>query len=186
MSWFDKLEINIRRGDIFQSKTESIMITVTTSLNPYGKLSTSFLNEYKTRLSPQFDSILSERTNQRLNLGEAISINIGRKAALGDIKMVVLTALWQDENPYTPNLIYSVYINSIRQALNKDLLSLSLPIIKVPKILLGEKIVQVLKDLNNLRVSETFSVEEIEFVSNNEGDIEFLRDVFKENLPALT
>lgn len=183
MKWFEKLQINVRKGDIFQSETEGLMITTTTSLGPYGNLSKEFFEKYAQVLTSQIDSILNERTNKTLQLGETVSVIVEES---GDkTKRVILATLWQNENPYTPSLIYSVYINSLREAFKANLLSLSLPILKVPKNMLGEKIIQVLTDLNDLRTSETFSVEEIEFVSNNDGDIEFLEDVIDDLLPEL-
>lgn len=127
---------------------------------------------------------MSGRTNNTLQLGEAVTVIVEENR--GETKRVILAALWQNENPYTPNLIYSVYINSLREAFKSNLLSLSLPIIKVPKKIIGEKITQVLTDLNNLRTSNAFSVEEIEFVSSNDGDLDFLEEVFKESFPQLT
>ena len=140
MKWFDKLQINIRKGDIFKSGTDGLMITATTSLSPYGNLSKEFFEKHGQILMLQIDSILNSRTNKSLQLGEAVSVAI--EESQDKTKRVILAALWQNENPYTPNLIYSVYINSLRNAFKSNLSSLSLPILKVPKHILSEKVVQ--------------------------------------------
>lgn len=175
MTWFDKLEIDFRTGELFLSTKESIVVTVTTSIGPYGRLSRQLLGKYGVALSDEIRQLLEARPGGKLLLGEAVTVSAPHGMDFDPFRKLILAALWQHENEYTPNLIYTVYVNSLRQAFHHGMQSLAIPILKVPKRMLRESIIKVFSELNALRDSSDFSVEEIEFVSTSASDVEFLR-----------
>lgn len=83
-------------------------------------------------------------------------------------------ALWDSDNLYTSNLIYRVLINALRQAFAQHIRSVAFPILRVPLPLFADGIRRVLHDLDALPTSDTFSVEELAFVSTDPGDVAFL------------
>ena len=86
-------------------------------------------------------------------------------------------ALWDIQSEYNLNLFYKAYINSIRMAFQDNLKSIALPIMAYDGNLriCGQAIDKVINDLNSLKDSSDFSIEEIYFVSTKSNDIEYLR-----------
>jgi len=60
--------------------------------------------------------------------------------------------------------------------------SLAFPILNIPRITLARGIVQVLQDLDELRVSGGFSVNKILFISRDENIVEFLQEYLDQYL----
>ena len=114
-------------------------------------------------------------------MGQAVSLPVKPDYQLGRTGWLILTALWAHESPYTPSLLYGVFINSLRQAFARGLVSVAMPIFTGGGAeLTFDAIIRVLRDLDGLRTADEFSVERLIFVSRKPGDVEALGQRLKE------
>ena len=102
-------------------------------------------------------------------------------------RKIILFAWWGYDNEFTDMLIYTSFINSIRRALDTNLTSLAFPVFGAGSryVRLDNfcfQFLQVLRDLNHLRDSASFSLIEIKFVSDNSYDIDFIREYINNRL----
>jgi len=96
--------------------------------------------------------------------------------------------MWARESPYTPNLAYANLASGIREGLNRGLASLAIPIFTMGRDARGaamadEAIGKVLLDFDSLKGADSFSVEEIRFLSWDGRSVERLRQHLAEILP---
>ena len=165
-------------------KVESIVCPVTMDLDVYGKISNELFNLAQKSLRNDLCEIGSNSLNSRLLLGQAISINCKPEYKLGNFKTLIFVALWDYQSEYSFNLFYKAYINSLRQAFQHNIRSIALPIMAYEGNLnlCGQAILKSVHDLDGLKHSAEFSIEEIYFVSKNRRHINFME---KEVSPKL-
>ncbi len=174
MGWLDQLSLEVRCGDLFALDVEAMVCTVTVGLGAYGRLSTHLFQHGGAPLVAQIHARRVQYPEGRLPLGQAVTVPLAAPSPFGPIAQVIWVAIWDTDNPYTPNLIYRVLINALRQAFAQHLRSVAFPILRVPLPLFADGIRRVLHDLDALPTSDTFSVEEIAFVSADPGHVAFL------------
>lgn len=180
MAWFEKLQISVINADIFFTEADVIVIPVTTTLGSYGGISREFFGRYK--ISKIGLSTKKPDETGHLALGEAGPPQLYEDSS-GRRQNFILCALWQRENPYTLPLIYSFYINSLRAAFAESCKSIALPILNVDPSLLSTAVAKVLTDLNNLRNSDNFSIEQISFVSRRASHVDLIADMLIDEFP---
>lgn len=174
LGWLDQLSLEVRCGDLFALDVEAIVCTVTVGFAAYGRLSTHVFQHGGARLVAQIQALRAQSPESWLRLGQAVTVPLAAPSPFGSITRVICVALWDTDNPYTPNLIYRVLINALRQAFAQHLRAVAFPTLRVPLPMLADGIRRVLHDLDALPTSDTFSVEEIAFVSTGPGQVAFL------------
>jgi hypothetical protein len=174
MGWLDQLSLEVQCGDLFALDVEAIVCTVTVGLGAYGRLSTYLFQHGGARLIAQLHALRAQYPEGRLPLGQAVTLQLDDPSPFGRMAQVICVALWDSDNPYTPNLIYRVLINALRQAFAQHLRAVAFPILRVPLPMFADGIQRVLHDLDALPTSDTFSVEELAFVSTDPGHVTFL------------
>lgn len=174
MGWLDQLSLEVRGGDLFALDVEAIVCTVTVGFGAYGRLSTHLFQHGGAPLVAQIHALRTQYPEGRLPLGQAVTLPLADPSPFGRIAQVICVALWDSDNSYTPNLIYRVLINALRQAFAQDMRAVAFPILRVPLPLFADGIRRVLHDLDALPTSDTFSVEDLAFVSTDPGHVAFL------------
>jgi hypothetical protein len=163
---------------------EAIVCTVTLDLDEYGNLSQKIFDIGKEKLRRDLFKIKESLPNNRLLSGQATSLVCKSDYHIGNFERLIFVAVWDYQSEYNLNLFYKAYINSLREAFQHNIRSIALPIMAYDGNLrlCGQAIVKVIKDLDNLKISSEFSIEEIYFVSNNSDHITYLKKEVKPKL----
>ncbi len=186
MSWCDRLDVEAEVGDIFQTDADGLVCTVTVNLGPYGAISRHLFARGGAALADDLEALRSTLPGNRLQLGQATSLPIRAEHTLDVRGWLILAGLWAHESAYTPELLYGVYIASLRQAFERHLVSLAMPIFTGGGAdLTFDAILRVLRDLDGLRTSDGFTVERLRFVSRKERDVEALAQALRQGLAGL-
>ena len=164
--WLDRLELDVKQGDYFETDCEALVCSITVELETYGQLSKMLLTLCKTDLLDSLRTLRSNLPNKKLELGQSLSLEVSPFCEIGVARRLILTALWDRVNEYTPNLVYRFFSSALREAINHDIRSIQFPILNVNQKMLGQEIIKVLHDFDKLRNSALFPVERICFVTN--------------------
>lgn len=174
MSWLENLSVDAVCGDLFALDVEAIVCTIKVDGTLYGRTSKQLYHLGEPNLRNQVKGKLLELGVNSLALGEAISVDTRNLPELKMFSRVILAALWDYQSEYTSNLIYAVIINSLRQAFAGTVKSLAIPILNVDEKMFAQTTLKVLTELDTLRNSSDFSVDELLFVSNKENRVNYL------------
>ncbi len=177
MSWLDNLDVIFENKELTLMRVDAMVCPISVNLKPYGKISQKLYALGQSALEKDLTEVKASLSNEKLNLGQAISIDCKPGYTIGKFKKLIFVALWDIQSEYNLNLFYKAYINSIRMALQDKLKSIALPIMAYDGNLriCGQAIEKVINELNSLKGSSDFSIEEIYFVSTKSNDIEYLR-----------
>lgn len=183
MSWLERLYVKYICGDLFSMEVDAIVCTVTNELGAYGALSRHLFNIGGPYLADDINKIKEGLLNKRLELGQSVTLHNKKELNLPKVDKIILTAFWDISNDYTPNLIYRAHINSLREAFNHKVKTIALPVMAAGGLeILSSGIVKVLYDLDELRNSDTFSIEELYFVSNKQSHVDCLEGYINNRL----
>ena len=185
MSWLDKLEISFEHNDLLSINVEAIVCPVRLSLDAYGKISQRIFTAGRDALRDEVFTIKEYLPDNKLLLGQAISIVCKPDYHIGNFRRLIFTALWDHHSEYNVNLFYKAYINSLRDAFQHHIKSIALPVMAYDGnlSLCGKAIIKVIQDLDSMKNSSEFSVENIYFVSNNREHINYLVKEVEPKLP---
>jgi len=177
MSWLENLGIYFECKELLSIDVDAIVCPINVDLNEYGKISKKIFKLGQTGLINDLSEVKNKLANQKLVLGQAISVDCKPIYNIGNFKKIIFVALWDFYSEYDFNLFYKAYINSFREAFQHNLKSIALPIMAYDGNLnlCGQTIIKVIRDLNYLKNSSEFSVEEIYFVTNNSSHIDLLQ-----------
>ena len=175
MSWFEILDVLFAHGDILSFDTDAIVCTINVDYEAYGKISQKIYDQCHPELIYKIRKLKGVDAGNKLKLGQAITLNCQNEWDL-NFQKIILVAMWDFHSEYTWNLFYMGYINSIRQANENNLETIAMPIMAYEgKIdLVARTILKVLTDLDRLKNSSEFSLEEIFFISYNQEHVETL------------
>ena len=176
MSWLENLDFIIEHNDLLSMNVEAIVCSVTVNLDEYGKISKKLFDIGHANLISDLSEIKRNLPNNKLILGQAISLDCKPIYNIGNFNKLIFVALWDYQSEYNFNLFYKAYINSLREAFQNNITTIALPIMAYEGNLsiCGRAIIKVIHDLDSLKNSSEFSIEEIYFVSNNNDHINFL------------
>ncbi len=172
MSWFDKLTVDCIHGDLLQADTETLACNVNVMLNLNYSIGQQLLKRYGNSLAQELDIIRKRLPAQRLELGQALWVdNHAGKRPL------IFFGWWDRDNDFTVRLIYTSFVNTLREAFAHDCRSIAFPLFGTGSGSMcfndfQESISKALQELNRLKGAHTFSVEEIVFFSTNKERIE--------------
>lgn len=176
MSWLENLDVIFEHGEITAADADAIACPVTINLEIYGKLSQKLFTLGGNQLISDLDKFKKHLPDQKLFLGQAISLPSKPIYHIESFKTLIFMAIWDHQSEYSFNLFYKGYINALREAFHHGLKSIVLPIMPYDGFLkeCGQAILKVIKDLDNLPASSDFSLEEIHFRSNVDEHIKYL------------
>ncbi len=178
MSWLEDLTVDAVRGDLFAMDVDAIVCTTKVDGTLYGRTSKQLFSLDEQFFRAGIEEKILKLGQDKLSLGEAISLDTETQEnpELNRFKRIILAALWDYHSEYTYNLIYALIVNSLRQAFAGKIKSLALPILNVDDKLFSQVTINVLSELNELKNSDEFSLEELIFVSDKENRVEFLNN----------
>jgi O-acetyl-ADP-ribose deacetylase (regulator of RNase III) len=179
MAWLDNLDIVFECNDLTSMKMDALVCPVTVELAEYGKLSSQIFNIAKSSLKRDLYEIKKKLPNERLILGEVAAINCKPAYQLNNIGALIFAALWERQSEYSENLFYKSYINSLREAFKLNIKSIGLPLFTYDGNLsfCAKAIIKTICDLDSLKNSSEFSVDEIYFVSKNSNHLDFFEEL---------
>jgi O-acetyl-ADP-ribose deacetylase (regulator of RNase III) len=171
-------------GDLFSALCEAIVVNTDIAVSFRHTLGRELLERFGERLSTDVRTILETLPERRLALGQAVTVPAYN---LDPIKNVILVAWWGRDNEFTFRLIESALTNSLRQAFAANILSLACPLIgtgfqHMDPALLHAGIVKVLRELDGLKNSARFSVEELYFISDRSDRVSDLQSYLNRHL----
>ena len=177
MSWLENIDIQFQHKDIISMDVDVIVSTITVNIEAYGKIGQKLFQLGWNTLNNDLLHLKDGLSKQKLDLGQAISLDCKAIYNIGEYKKLIFVALWDAQSEYDFNLFYKAYINSLREAFKYNMKSIALPIMAYDGNLkiCGQVIHKVIHDLDGLKDSDEFSLEEIFFVSNNSNHINFLK-----------
>lgn len=177
MNWLESVDIFFECKDLISIDVEAIVCSVTVNLDAYGQISQQLFKTGQSHLKHDLIAIQERLANQKLTLGQAISLDCKHTYNIPNIKKLIFVAMWDSHSEYTFNLFYKAYINALREALQHQIKSIALPVMAYDGnlIMCGQAIVKVIHDLDCLKNSSEFSIEEVIFTTTNCNHIEFLK-----------
>ncbi len=175
MSWLDELDVIVAHDDLLSVEVDAIVCPVTVKLEDYGKISRKIFEIATPSMQKDLMEVKKSLPNNQLRLGESISIDCAESYGINNCRKLIFTALWDFVSEYNMNLFYKAYINSFRRAFEDELKTIALPIMAYDGHinLCGKAAVKVIKELDCLKNSSRFSVEEVYFISTNENHIKY-------------
>lgn len=178
MSRLDNLTLLIEQNDLLSMSVEAIVCPVTVGLERYGNISQKLFSLGQGNLLNDLSELRTTLPNNKLLLGQAISLDCKPTYNIGQFKKLIFVALWCRQSEYNLNLCYKAYINSFRQAFRYGLKTIALPIMayRGNLDLCGQAVIKVIRDLDSLKTSSDFPIEEIYFVSTNVDHVAYFED----------
>lgn len=172
MSWFGRLDVQCKYADLLDMDVDGIICNTNIMLNLNYSIGRQLSKRCGPELERKLDDILMALPNHELPLGQSVCV---RAFNMERIRSIIFTAWWSAENDFRAELIYQCHASALRSALNENMKSLAFPLfgtgsqtMRLPTLAAG--IACVLNDFDALKGAESFSLEELYFVSNNEGD----------------
>ena len=176
MSWFEKLTVDCVNSDIWETETEVIGCNANVMLSMNNSLGTQLLSKCGVGLLGELDKLREHLPGKRLDLGQAIWLDLQVSKFT---KAVIFFGRWSKNNDFSEQLIYKCFVNTLRLAFKKEVGSIAFPFFgtgseSMEIRWLENSIMRVLSDLNDLKISSEFSVEEILFYSTKTHLVERL------------
>ena len=170
-------------GDILSVDTDAIVCTINVDFEAYGKISQKIFDLCNPQLIYDIKKLRRDDADHKLLLGQAVSLTCNRGWNL-HFQKIIFVAMWDFCSEYNSNLFYKAYINSIRQAFENNLKSVAMPIMAYDGKLnvAAEVVAKVLVDLDRLKNSSEFPLEEIYFVSYKEEHVETFEQIIGRKL----
>lgn len=183
MGWLDRLSVETRCGDLFSMPVEAVAVNTDVGVSFRHTLGRELLARCGEPLLQEVGKILDTLPLRRLALGQAITVP---SYNLGSIEKVILVAWWGRENAFTSRFIEMVLTNALRQAFVANVRSVACPLIgtgsHMDPTLLHAGIVKALRDLDTLKNSSRFSIEELYFVSTRSDRVSELQSYLDRHL----
>ncbi len=178
MSWFDKLEIDFIHGSLLDADTEAIACNVNVAIDLNYSIGKQLLEYFGPNLRGVIKNVRDTLPGRKLELGQAVWLDAPCPTSL---KGIIFFGWWSSQNEFTANLIYTSFVNSLRVAFSYGCCSISFPLYGsgsggMPFQLFQDTILQAFQELDNLRNSNMFSVEEVCFISTNMPRLEQLEN----------
>jgi hypothetical protein len=159
--WLDTLDWDVRIGDAVAQGTEALHFDVKTSLRHYGPLSRSVAERLGgTSLDEALRvACVDQLGRDHMLLGEAISVALAPDARLGSLRFLIVGARWEDESPYTKDLMFRLLSSVVGRARQLGVRSLTLNIPALDGAKEGEHsifdvaLVRVLKENDQLKTA---------------------------------
>ena len=177
MPWFDKLTIECIHGDILAIATDSVACNVNVNLDLNYSLGKQMVLKYGSGLLDAVNHARQLLPNGSLELGQAVFMPL---TVFPPLKGVIFFGWWAADNEFTRALIYRSLTSILRKSFENNCFSLAVPFFgsgsgSMSFQLFLCTVAEVLEQLNNLKCSDSFSLEEIFFVSTNSDRVEQLR-----------
>ena len=178
LSWIENLDIRAEHNDLLSVNADAIVSPVTVNLEQYGKISQQIFGVGNGELLDDLSKIKSDLINNRLRLGEAVSLRCSLSYHIGIFERIIFVAMWDYQSEYNLNLFYKAYISCFRDAFQHNLKSIALPIMAYDGNirLNAQAAVKAITELDQLKNSSEFSVENIYFVSTNNSHVRFIEN----------
>lgn len=176
MCWFDNLTVDCIHGDLLLAETEAIACNVNVMLNLNYSIGQQLLHLYGNDLTEKLSIIKKHLPEQRLELGQAIWVDVNSSP---EKTPIIFFGWWDKDNDFTTRLIYSSFVNSLRIAFAHNSRSIAFPLFGSGSESIHfndfqESISKALQELNKLKMSHEFSIEELFFYSTNKVRIKKL------------
>jgi len=177
MGWLDKLSVEFELGEIMAMDAESFMCPLSVRLEEYGKISQRVFRVGGSEFIAELCNIRNQLPDEKLLLGQSLHVQVQPNYGFGSYKYVVLTALWDNESEYNRNLFYKAYLTAFRTAINLNIKSIVVPAMGYDGNLpvSSAALLSVIQELDELKSSDDFSLEDIYVVSSNSIHIDYLR-----------
>ncbi len=176
MSWFDKLTIDCTCGDILTADSQVVACNTTVKLGLHYSLGKQLVHLFGDKLLEKVTAAKALLPSGELPLGQAIWVEMDHSDRFAAI---IFFSWWSADNEFSNRLIYQCLASVLRTAFNNGCRSLAVPLYgsgsgSMDFKRFQETVCRVLVELNTLRNSDTFSVEELVFVSTDQMWIEQL------------
>lgn len=177
MTWFDKLSIDCLHGDILSTDVEAIACNVNLQMHLCHSLGKQVADTFGPEIIVAIELARQTLPTGSLELGQAAFIPMETHPPM---KGIIFFGWWAAENEFNRALIYRSMVNILRQGFLNSCLSLAIPLFgsgsgSMSFQIFQDTVAQVLEELNGLKHSASFSVEELYFVSTNSDRIDQLR-----------
>ena len=166
MGWLERCEVRVVEGDLFYQSVEALVVPVECSLTFTHVLGCEVLRRYGQGIHGRAAAEAARLFDGHMRLGGGFSLSIDHP---GLLKHIILVAWWGRDNAYSQNLIESCMGAALRRAFEIGSPSLAMPLFGVNSAELNlhdlyAAVPKVLREFDDLRGSDEFSVEDLRFV----------------------
>ena len=170
MPWFDDLTVDCFHGNILEADTEAIACNVNVMVNLNYSLGKQLLQHYGPRLLGRVDESRKQLNGGQLELGQAIWVDVSN---CNSVRGIIFFGWWAEDNDFTSQLIYKCFTTTLRTAFANDCRSIAFPLFgsgsgNMNFQVFQKTIWQALFELNKLKDSGSFSVQELLFFSTDQ------------------
>ena len=178
MSWIENLDIKAEHNDLLSTKVDAIVLPVNVDLEQYGKISQKIFSVCGIDLLNDLSKIKERLKNSKLFLGQAVSLHCPPSCNIKRFYRIIFVGMWDYQSEYNSNLFYKAYVSCFREAFQHNIRSIAFPIMAYDGNIRisAQSAVKAITELDRLKNSSEFSVEEVCFVSTNNDHVSYFED----------